>query len=97
MIFRPQKGHLDESMNASKVFKTLDEMKVYISESYFGMVLPEDIVLSEDTFSDPRVGWTNMKAVLINKFGKTNFLEIYGCPQCIGYVNLEEKGNMVLI
>lgn len=54
---------------------------------------PDDVVIDEESRSDPRIGWGNEHMVLINKCGGTDFIQEYGCGQCVGFVNINTFGG----
>lgn len=86
IIYRPHKGGLAEAMAEAKEFETEEEMKQYISEQYLKFVSPEDIVIEEhSTIDDDCCGWHDTKDVCIKRNGEENYIEKYGCPQCIGF------------
>ena len=87
IIFMRHGGGLREGLLDAKVFDSEEEMKKYIV-SYLGKyITEEDIVIEEESEfnSDDRIGWENERYVCVKKFGDKNYIEMYGCPQCIGY------------
>ena len=96
-IYRPQRGGLAEAMKEVKEFDTVDELRSHVA-SHFNdispdLVNPDDVVIDEESRSDPRIGWGNEHMVLINKCGGTDFIQEYGCGQCVGFVNINTFGG----
>lgn len=85
IIYRPQRGTLEEAMKEAKEFETEDEMKDHIVKVWDGLVKKEDIVITRIPFEDVRIGWKDCRFVCINKLGDEDYIKEYGCPQCIGY------------
>lgn len=86
IIYRPHRGGLAEAMEEAKEFETETEMKEYIVERFLGFVSPEDIVIEDESVTDDeRCGWHDTKYVCIKRNGEENYIEKYGCAQCIGF------------
>ena len=96
-VYRPQRGGLAEAMKEVKEFDTLDELKSHVASRFNDIspdsVSPEDVVIDEESRNDPRIGWENEYMVLINKCGGTDFIQEYGCGQCVGFVNINTFGG----
>lgn len=88
LVYRPQRGSLNDAMKEAQNFKTKDDLFQFISSQYGGMIRPEDITLSEDSIADHRVGWENVHMVLATRIGDLDLVALYGCGQCIGFVNI---------
>ncbi len=83
--YRPHKGSLEDSMKETKEFKSIEEMFAYISESYNGLILPDDIIISDKPFIDNRIDWKETRYVCIKRFDGDG----YDVPQCIGMCCIE--------
>ena len=90
IIFRPTRGSLDESIKEAREFKTIRKMKSYILRSIRKTaknvgVEPSfdwnDIIISEETYEDDRIGWKNTMIVSVKRCGN----KVYDTPICIGY------------
>ena len=92
IIFRPNRGMLDEAMAESKEFDTVEEMKEHIvklwHEGWDGpeeLFTVDDIVINEKSaVKDDRIGWEDSMYVCVKRMGKTDYMKKYGIPQCIG-------------
>jgi hypothetical protein len=88
--YRPHRGGLADSMAEAREFATIDEMKEYIykiwndkpGKEWFSI---EDIVIGKSIGNDDRIGWKNVRHVCIKRFGNEDYIEKYGCPQCIAW------------
>ena len=94
IIYRPHRGSLIDAMKEAKEFETLDEMKDYIVDDWDGFIKKDDIVLSEETHDDNRIGWKNVKHVCtkgILEYDGTykDYIKLYNTPQCIGMCSEE--------
>lgn len=100
IIFRPQRGGLLESMAESQEFETILDMKNFlVSDScrIFGKPLfsIDDIVISGDKkHDDHRIGWKDVESVCVKRYGNEDYIEKYGCPQCIGMCSENYKGSL---
>lgn len=83
--YRPHKGSLEDSMRETKEFKSIEEMFAYISESYNGLIFPDDIIISDKPFIDDRTNWKETRYVCIKRFDGDE----YDVPQCIGMCCIE--------
>lgn len=88
IIARLHRGGLVESMKTAKTFNDINEMKEWFAESHDNAFSPSDIVIDDDIVYDDRIGW-NTRHVCTKKYGKENYIEKYGCPQCIGMCDLD--------
>lgn len=91
IIYRPQKGSLQESLAEKKEFNDENEMKRYLEKEWNGFIKFEDIVVYGDPVGDKRIGWKDVRYVCTNKFGEEDNLKKYGFPQCIGYCATDYK------
>ncbi len=100
IIYRPHRGSLEKSMKEAKEFKSFEELKKYLLEHYKRLVpgiVPfetGDIVIDdEDMCDDDRCGWHDTRYVCVKRFFEDDYMEMYGCPQCIGFcaTNYEKK------
>lgn len=94
VIYRPHRGGLKESLSEAREFKTIEEMKMYIYEDWkdfhkkigykYAPFEIDDIVIDKEYFDDKRCGWHDSRHVCTKRMGKENYMELCGCPQCIG-------------
>lgn len=89
IIYRPHRGGLAEAMREAKVFDNQEQMRKYIvaehTDSEFGPAFSEDdIVIDDKPVNDTRNGWKDTRYVCVERYYKEDFVEKYGCPQCIG-------------
>lgn len=94
IIYRPQRGGLQEAMLEAKEFENEEEMKRYIVKEHSKLFsLPPfdvcDIVINKKAFCDERIGWWDTRYVCVKRY----FNEIYDCPQCIGYCATDYRKN----
>ena len=88
MRYRPHRGSLSASMKEETVYNNIEEMKEAIACEYYDK---EDIVLkairrpSDDPTQPP-----SLTMVGVKRFGDEDYIKLYGCPQCIGYVEVKE-------
>ncbi|GHU69823.1 hypothetical protein FACS189450_03320 [Spirochaetia bacterium] len=61
---RPQRGGLAESMAEAHEFDTLDEVKEFFVNEFFGRILFEYISIGEESIDDHCIGWHNTHYVL---------------------------------
>lgn len=85
VIYRPHTGSLSESMRKAKTFESFDDMKEWIAKEWAEtcgteLFKAKDIVISEKSVDDNRVGWLDTRYVCIKRIGK----EVFKIPQCIG-------------
>lgn len=96
VIYRPQRGRLDEAMKEAKEFKTEQEMKEYIINEWntywnnnsFDI---DDIVICDPPTNDDRNGWRDTRYVCVKRMGKEDYIAKYGIPQCIGMCATDYK------
>jgi hypothetical protein len=85
-------GGIAKAMSEAKEFNTIEEMIDYIYEDHkniwgFPVFEKSDISIEDPPHGDDnRIGWKNVRYVLTNKYGNDNYIELYGCPQTIGYM-----------
>ncbi|MCI8795364.1 MAG: hypothetical protein HFG89_00720 [Dorea sp.] len=94
IIYRPHRGGLKESLAEAREFETTEQMKAYIYEDwkeFYEKIAHksapfeiDDIVIDEKSVDDERCGWHDSRHVCVKRMGKENYMELYGCPQCIG-------------
>ena len=85
IIFRPIRVTLEESLVCAEEFENEDKLKEYLCIKFDNAFTKEDIVIKEELIQDNRTSCVNTYHVCINRCGNDNYIEIYGCPQCIGY------------
>lgn len=90
--FRPQRGSLYEAMSEVKVFQTLDELKAHVANLFNeiipGAAVPRDVSIGKESINDMRIDWKNTHMVLINKLNNVDYIQKYGCGQCVGFVDI---------
>lgn len=92
VLYRPQRGGLDESMEELKEFDTVEHLLNWLCEdSDIGwgkeMFAVEDINFSYYCY-DERIDWQTY-IVTINKWGEEDYLEKYHSPQAIGFMTFK--------
>lgn len=90
IVYRPHRGSLEDAMKEAKTFLNEWQMKRYVANNWnlaIGRKLldPEDIIIDSESTDDDRVGWKNVHMVCANKLNGEDYVEKYGCQQCIGY------------
>ena len=106
ITYRPHRGELAEAMAEAKEFEAEEQMKQHIYEHHKAYFFDlgyknspfevDDIVIDrENPREDNRIGWHNTMYVCVNRFGNEDYIEKYGCPQCIGMcaTDYERAGN----
>lgn len=89
IIYRPQRATLEESLKASMEFSSIDEMLSYLTyQNYFNFTC-SDIYISFYCY-DKRIN-ENTFVISIGRYGKTNYLKKYKCPQAIGYCSFRKE------
>lgn len=89
VIYRPIRGELlDECMKHAKCFNTVKEMLEYIEKESHGAYTINDIYINYEGY-DERIDWDTFY-VCTGRYGKEDWLEKYGCPQCIGHCTFKE-------
>lgn len=94
LIYRPHRSSLSEAMKEAKTFNSFEDIKNYVANEWnnlwgYQILNPDDIVLCEE-FHDDRVGWEDVHYLCAKKIGYEDYMEEYGCPQCIGFVGWVE-------
>ena len=90
IIFRPHGGgSVFDSLEKAKEFSNIQEMKEYIAMQRHNYLSVEDIVIQGEATEDSRIGWKDTRYVCTKRFGEEDYIEKYGCPQCIGYCATE--------
>lgn len=90
ILYRPQRGTLDESMQEIKHFKSIKDMAKYLSEFWDCAV--DNIYVSYYCY-DERIDWETY-VVTIGETEKENYCKQYGCPQAIGFMTIQEEGEV---
>ena len=98
IIYRPHRRTLAEAMQEAREFPTLEAMKEYIvqeSKAVWGtpMFAVDDIVLGEESVTDERNGWKDTRYVCVKRMGNEDYMEKFGCPQCIGMCATDYPGK----
>lgn len=90
--YRDHRGSLVESIKTQRVFNNKEEMFKYIVSNWSGFISTEDLSINErDEGQDDRIGWSNTHYVCTKRMGNENYIEKYGCPQCIGMCEILEE------
>lgn len=95
-IMRQYRDYADGLLKIENNYIDVSPLEIprYIDNPLFNL---EDIVIGEETCDDTRCGWHDMRDVCIKRFGDENCMELYGCPQCIGFcaTDYERKESAV--
>ena len=96
IIYRPNRSTLYEAMQEATEFDNEESMKNYIVEEWkriFDVPLFDisDIVISEEKVNDKRNGWKDTRHVCVKRMGNEDYIEKYGCAQCIGMCATEYR------
>lgn len=108
IIYRPHRGGLAEAMAEAREFRIEEEMKQHIYEyhkAYFlDLGYPNapfevgDIVIGkENPHEDNRTGWHDTMYVCVKRYGNEDYIEKYGCPQCIGMCATDYERNKSVV
>lgn len=83
-IMRQYKGYANDlrKMEYNYIDVSPREISRYIDNPLFEL---EDIVIGDKISDDTRCGWHDTRDVCIKRFGDENYMELYGCSQCIGF------------
>jgi hypothetical protein len=85
IIYAPHRGALTDAMKEAKEFENIEETKKFIVKEWNNAFSENDIVISDKAIKDDRNGWEDSRCVCTKRTGEENYIERYGCPQCIGY------------
>lgn len=85
LIFRSERGRLAEAVKESHVFGSFQEMAEWLSDTWDGAFSPDDVVVDGPETDDERIGWHDTRYVCTKRMGDIDYMEVYGCPQAIGY------------
>lgn len=95
ILYRDHRGSLTEAMETIREYRTVDEMKAGIAETYNRLrreagfsgdaFSAEDISVGDDLGADNRIGWANTHYVCIRRLGDDDFVARIGFPQTIGF------------
>ena len=95
VLYRPQRGGLDESMEELKEFAAVEDLLNWLCEDSEicgkKMFEVEDINFSYYCY-DERIDWQTF-IVTINKWGEEDYLEKYHSPQAIGFMTFKYCGK----
>ena len=86
ILYRPQRGSLEESMQEIKYFESIKDMAEYLSE-FWGCAV-DDVYVSYYCY-DGRIGWETY-VVTIGETEKENYCKQYGYPQAIDFMTIIE-------
>lgn len=86
-MYRDRRGTLDDSMKTcvicygmeSVINRAIEHANSVYGEEPFNT---EDVVIDDNTFDIPHIGWLGTYMVRVKRCGN----EVYDTPQCIGYV-----------
>lgn len=82
-VYRSHRGSLDESMETCVICESVDKLKDVVIEEYrpYGVTLTrDDIIISDETHNDERIGWKETRYVCVTHLEGDNF----DTPQCVG-------------
>lgn len=97
IIYRTQRGNLEESMKGAITFNSEKMMKEFIVNSHneymdtIGCnaiethITVNDVVIDDKVTNDDRIGWEDTRYVCLKKGYGKDYMKEYGCPQAIGY------------
>lgn len=95
ILYRDHRGTLDEAMKTIREYRTIDDLKVGITEAYNKLhhdlgfrgdaFSVDDISISDDLGPDDRIAWPNTHYVYIRRMGDDDFVAKYGSPRAIGF------------
>lgn len=95
ILYRDHRGTLAEGMATIREYRTVDEMKAGIAETYNSLrreagfsgdaFSAEDISVGDDLGADDRIGWTNTHYVCVRRLGDDDFMTRICAPQVIGF------------
>ena len=83
VLYRPQRGGLDESMEAMKRFESAEEMIRYLVFTHLHAFEESDVYIRYYGY-DERVDWETY-IVCIGRHRFDDYMKKYGFPQAIGY------------
>lgn len=91
LIYRPHRCSLAEAMTEARIFTSFDEIREYAANEWnstlgWNILNPNDIVLDNESHDDDRIGWKDVRYLCVKRLGNEDYMEEYGCPQCIGFV-----------
>lgn len=94
IAYRPHRGSLKNALKETRVFANEYEMKQRIANEWNltcgrKELNPENIVISQDEYSDYKSGWQRVHDVCVTKIGNRNFVDELGAVQCIGYCSYD--------
>lgn len=81
LIYRPHRGSLADAMAEAKIFNSFDEIKEYVTHQW-NSVWGWNILNP----NDDRISWKDVRYLCLKRLGNEDYMEEYGCPQCIGFV-----------
>lgn len=95
ILYRDHRGSIAEAMETIREYRTVDEMKAGIAETYNRLrreagfsgdaLSAEDISVGDDLGADDRIGWANTHYVCIRRLGDDDFVARIGVSQAIGF------------
>lgn len=97
IIYRTQRGNLEESMKGAVTFNSEKMMKEFIVNNHneymdtIGCnaiethITVNDVVIDDKVTNDDRIGWEDTRYVCLKKGYGKDYMKEYGCPQAIGY------------
>ena len=90
ILYRPQRGVFLDSLKDAKEFSNLKEMFEYLVKERHEAFSVREIYISYYIFDD-RID-SDVYAVTVKRYFKTNFLKRYKCPQIIGFCSFIKGG-----
>lgn len=87
ILYRPHSGGtLSESIHKIRIFKSLEDMAKYIYRENYPCLENAKIIIGESMGrGDKRVGWKDVRYVMITGFGEKGYHENHISPWVIGY------------
>lgn len=94
IAYRPCRGSLKNALKETRVFRNEYQMKQRIANEWNltcgrKELNPDNIVISQDEYSDYKSGWQRVHDVCITKLGNRNLVDELGAVQCIGYCSYD--------
>ena len=83
VIYRPQRGSLEESMAQAREFAGEWQLRMYLAQDWG--VNPADVVIEHTPVRDERTGWGDTRRVCLRRLGN----ECFDVPQCIGFMAMD--------
>lgn len=94
IVYRPHCGSLKNALKEARVYENEYRMKQSIANEWNltcgrKELNPENIVISQDGYSDYKSGWKNVHEVYVTKLGSKDLVNEMGAMMCIGYCSYD--------